>query len=137
MIGQAIAIDSSAIVSIAFHESEAERFARIIAENHCFIGWPTLLEINLVLSARLGQAGLMTLHTIMANSDLTFVDFDEVAFKWAAYAYQNFGKNRHPAGLNYGDCLSYAIARTLDVPLLFKGQDFIHTDVKQINEVIR
>jgi ribonuclease VapC len=126
-----IAIDSSAIIAIAFSENEAQEFTKIILENECVIGFPTFLEIRMVLSGTSGKIGLNTLDTFLKNLKITPIAFDETAYKWAAFAFETYGKGRHIASLNYGDCMAYAIAKTFNAPLLFKGQDFIHTDVKQ------
>jgi ribonuclease VapC len=126
-----IVIDSSALVAIALKEQEAEIFTEIILNNECLIGWPTLLEVRMVTSTRANKNGLITLDTILGMDRIKSVSFDETAYKWAAFAFETYGKGRHIASLNYGDCMAYAVAKTFNAPLLFKGQDFIHTDVKQ------
>jgi ribonuclease VapC len=127
-----IAVDSSAIVAIAFSEHEAQKFTKIISLNNCIIGWPTILEIRMVLSGSSGKIGLSVLDTFLMNPRVTPIAFDESACKWADFAFETYGKGRHIASLNYGDCMAYAIAKTFNAPLLFKGQDFIHTDIKQV-----
>lgn len=126
-----IALDSSALVAIAMEELEAEIFKNVILDNDCIIGWPTILETRIVLLSRVGKVGIVTLNTILALKNLTPINFDEVTYNWAAFAFETYGKDRHPAGLNYGDCLAYGVAKAFDAPLLFKGKDFIHTDIKQ------
>jgi ribonuclease VapC len=126
-----IVIDSSALVAIALNEIEAKQFKTIISENDCLIGYPTILEIQMVLSKTTGKIGLETLKLFLIKLKITPIVFDETAYKWAACAFETYGKGRHIASLNYGDCMAYAIAKIFNAPLLFQGQDFIHTDVKQ------
>ncbi|HSI39002.1 MAG TPA: type II toxin-antitoxin system VapC family toxin [Xanthobacteraceae bacterium] len=125
-----IAIDSSAIVAIALVEPEAQLFSEIIASRRCMIGWPTVLECRMVLSGIREEAGLDVLDKLLGMPRLQTVAFDAVLYKAAADAFDRFGKGRgHPARLNFGDCMSYAVAKTKGVPLLYKGTDFAATDL--------
>ncbi len=126
-----IALDSSALIAIALKEPETEFFTKIILNNECVISWPTILEIRMVTSTKIDVHGMITLDAILAMARVKPVYFDEASYKWASFAFETYGKGRHKAGLNYGDCMAYAIAKTFDAPLLFKGLDFIHTDIKQ------
>jgi ribonuclease VapC len=125
-----IAIDSSAILAIAFEEEEAESFKQAIAHNHCLIGWATLFEVHIVLRNRLGSRQFRSLKELMIGTKMTEVPFDGALFALACEAYDKYGRGRGAAGLNFGDCLTYAVAKFHDVPLLFKGDDFRHTDLR-------
>lgn len=83
-----------------------------------------------MLTPRLRADASLFIDGLLAVPGIRTVPFDLVQFRFAAEAFSRFGKGRHKAGLNFGDCLSYAVARAHDLPLLFKGHDFIHTDVK-------
>lgn len=126
-----IALDSSAIIAIVRLESEAERFSRIISDRTAIVSAPTLLETHMVLSQKL-QGGPRDLLTQFLESPLvSFIDFTMPMLVLAQDAFDRFGKGRgHPARLNFGDCLSYAVAKHHGIPLLFKGDDFRHTDVE-------
>ena len=125
-----IAVDSSALVAIALDEGEAQPFSALIAREGAALGGPTLVETKLVLS-RLGSKAVDTLFRKLGEDGvLTIVDFTPDMTEAAVAAFRLYGKGRgHPAGLNYGDCLAYAVARVLNLPLLFKGDDFRHTDI--------
>jgi len=124
-------IDTSAIVAIAFNESEAEAFeAKIVDAPRRFMSAASVLELAMVIDARLGEAGAAELDLWLhkAGVEIVSVDTDQIAI--ARRAWRAFGKGRHPAGLNYGDCFSYALAKTRGEPLLFKGDDFARTDIE-------
>jgi ribonuclease VapC len=125
-----IAIDSSAIVAIVLREPEGSAFARIIAENDCILGAPTLFESTIVLGMRTAGWHLPELQRVVALKNLAVVEFTGQHAEMAQIAYERFGKGAsHPARLNFGDCMAYAIARIASVPLLYKGGDFPHTDI--------
>ena len=88
-----------------------------------------LVETSIVIEARVGEAGGRELDRLLQKADVDVVAVDAEQADLARHAYRRFGKGRHPAGLNYGDCFSYALAISAGEPLLFKGDDFIHTDV--------
>ena len=90
---------------------------------------PTLLEITLVVGRYKGVAGQALLRTLLADLDLTAVAFGADHLAAAEAAWWRFGKGRHPAALNFGDCFSYALAKVEAQPLLFKGNDFGQTDI--------
>ncbi|OCP23619.1 MULTISPECIES: type II toxin-antitoxin system VapC family toxin [unclassified Ensifer] len=124
-------IDTSAIVAIAFNEPEAETFEqKVVDAPRRFISAATILELAIVIEARLGEAGAaeLDLWLYKAGVEVVAVDADQIAV--ARRAWRNYGKGRHPAGLNYGDCFSYALAKTRSEPLLFKGDDFSRTDIE-------
>lgn len=125
-----IALDTSAIVAIALCEPEEEMFARIIAQHRAMIGAPTLLEARMVLDGRIAASSEAYLDRLAQSPSIEIVAFDIASYRIASVAFARFGRGRgHPARLNFGDCLSYAVAKTRSLPLLFKGDDFVHTDV--------
>lgn len=126
-----IAIDTSAIVAIVKEESEAAIFAELIAVEGALIGTPTLLEAHMVLSSKLeGGADDFFVHFIR-NRRIRPVAFSLNMFELAQDAFDRYGKGRHPAAaLNFGDCMSYAVSKYHDAPLLYKGSDFGHTDIR-------
>lgn len=123
-----IVLDSSAIVAIMLEEEEEEAFSEILGSNPAFVGAPTLVETRLVVDARLPAAGDL-LNKFLHDSAVTIVPFDPAMFVAAADAFTRYGRGRHRARLNFGDCLSYAVASVMRLPLLFKGDDFVHTDI--------
>ena len=90
------------------------------------------LELSIVVLRRSGQSALATLDTFIQAQGIRLVPVDEKQLTAAREAYVSFGKGRHPAALNFGDCFGYALAKALDAPLLFKGTDFRLTDVKVV-----
>ena len=126
-----IVIDSSALVAIAIGEDDAERFASVLDEETCLIGAPTLVEAFQVLTRYIGaERAELTLRDVTDQTNVTVVPFDGDHVLLAADAFRRFGKGRdHPARLNFGDCLAYAVARRAAAPLLYKGDDFGHTDL--------
>lgn len=126
-------LDSSAIAAILFDEPEAARFEREIADDPVrLLSAATLVEATIILESRLGEAGGREFDLWLRRTGIEIVPVDEEQADMARRAWRRFGKGRHPAGLNHGDCFPYALAVTRDEPLLFKGQDFARTDVKAI-----
>jgi ribonuclease VapC len=127
-----IVVDSSALLAICFEEVEEGAFtAAILSDDEARIGAPNFLEAVMVIEARHGDAGGRELDRIAGNLGLTVVAFDASHIAAAREGFRRFGKGRHRAGLNFGDCCAYALARTLGAPLLFKGDDFTLTDVRR------
>ena len=124
-----IVLDTSAVVATLASEPEAARFAEAIAfDGEAVISATNFVECAMVASMRPAvRAGLASWMT--ANS-VSIIAVDEALAYGAIEAFERFGKGRHPAGLNFGDCFAYALAKSLDAPLLFKGDDFAKTDVK-------
>ena len=89
----------------------------------------TYTEASLVLFSRFGSLGLTKLDELLSGLAVEFIAFDKTQAQLARIAWQQYGKGRHPAKLNFGDCCSYALAKHLNSPLLFKGNDFVQTDV--------
>lgn len=125
-------IDASAIVAILQLEPEARLFLSSIAKApKAIIAAPTYLEACMVLNGRVGIEGQNDVDQLLASMNIIIVPFSEIAAKIAVAAFVNFGKGRQQkAHLNFGDCISYAMSKTEAMPLLFKGDDFRHTDVE-------
>jgi ribonuclease VapC len=125
-------VDSSALLAICFEEAERSQFTdAILAANDPKIGAPNFIEAIMVVEGRGGEAAGRELDTIAANLGLAIVALDAGHVAAAREGFRRFGKGRHRAALNFGDCCAYALAKTLDVPLLFKGNDFALTDIKR------
>ena len=123
-------VDSSAIVAIVLREPGWEGVvARLSAESAPAIGAPTLAEAGLVLTAKMGDKARIVLSRLLQETGLAIIPFAEDHWRAAVEAYARFGKRRHPAALNFGDCLAYAVARLAGQPLLFVGDDFSKTDL--------
>jgi ribonuclease VapC len=127
-----IAVDTSALICVAFEEPEAEDFLRIINTQDCLLGGPTLFETHLVLRQRLPRFPLAFLEHLVQRPNIDVVAFTSRHAALAREAFDRFGRGRHPAALNYGDCMCYAIAKDAGVPLLFKGADFSKTDIASV-----
>jgi ribonuclease VapC len=123
-------IDTSAIIAILFGEIEAQRFAELIeADPVRLVSTASVLEAAIVTGSELGEEGARELDLLLQKAGIEVVPFTTEQLAAARFAYSTYGKTRHPAGLNFGDCFSYALSRTTGEPLLFKGQDFSRTDV--------
>jgi ribonuclease VapC len=125
-------LDSSAIVAIHLREPGYERLIdRIEAAEVVVVGVPTLLETVMVLTARLGQDARPMVFAFLRHLEAEVVPFNEEHLDAAATAFIRFGRGRHPAALNFGDCMSYAVASAAGMPLLSTGEDFKRTDIAQ------
>lgn len=126
-----IALDTSAVVAIAMEEPEGKHFDTLIAENRTTIGTPTLFEARMVLGALMPTFVEDFQEVLILRRTVQPVAFTLQMYRMASDAFQRFGKGQgHPARLNFGDCQSYAVSKAHDAPLLFKGGDFIHTDIE-------
>jgi len=126
-----VILDSSAIVALVFREPGHERVLEAIgAAPSAGIGAPTLVEATIVLSARLGVDARGLLGRFLLEGDVAVVPFTDAHFGTAMQVWLAYGRGRHPAKLNFGDCLAYATARLAGEPLLFTGNDFALTDVE-------
>lgn len=122
-------LDTSAVVAIVMREPGFEELLRAVSGGDAAIGTATLAETAIVLSARLGADARPLLSRFLSEASIAVIPFGESHYGTAVDAWLRFGKGRHPASLNFGDCLSYAVARLADEPLLFVGNDFSQTDV--------
>jgi ribonuclease VapC len=123
-------VDTSAIVAILFGEAEAGPFAEMIeADPTRLVSAASVLETALVVENELGEEGERELDLLLLTAGLEVVPFTGDHLRVARHAFRTFGKGRHQAGLNFGDCFSYALSKTTGEPLLFKGNDFAKTDV--------
>ena len=123
-------VDSSAIVAILLRETGWEDLVDLIATAaSCGVGAPTLAETGIVLTAKIGQRAHGIIARFLQESAMATVPFGDDHGPVAIAAYARFGKGRHAANLNFGDCLTYAVARLADRPLLFVGDDFRKTDI--------
>ena len=123
-------LDSSALIALVFREPEAEQILDLLAEAEvAAIGAPTLAETGIVLGAKLGEASRAILSRLLEDLDLVVLPFTAAHGREAREAFLRFGRGRHPAGLNFGDCLTYATAKLAGQPLLFVGNDFSQTDL--------
>jgi ribonuclease VapC len=125
-----IAIDTSVIVAMALQEPEAGSFQTLLGRQPAVIGWPTLLEARMVLTGKGFANAAAIVDQLASLPNVTPIAFEEKHYRAAEIAFDRFGKGRHPAALNMGDCFSYAVAQVARVPLLFKGSDFGRTDLK-------
>ena len=123
-------IDTSALMAILNREPEGPAFRDAIklAPNR-LISAATRVEAGIVAVSRRGEPGLEELHALTSALKLDIVPVTDEHALLAIQGFQHFGKGHHPAGLNYGDCFSYALAKATGEPLLFKGGDFSRTDV--------
>ena len=122
-------VDTSAIVAIVIQEPDYEPLLDKLAAGGAGIGAPTLAELGLVLTARLGRDSRPVVSGLIERFDLDVVHFGDAHWRVAVDAHSRFGRGRHRAGLNFGDCLTYAVASLANEPLLFVGDDFAHTDL--------
>ncbi len=124
-------IDPSAIFAILQNEPERARFnAAIAAADQRRLSAASLVALSIVVEARFGIEGQNDLDLFLATANITIVPFNANQAQIARSAFRRFGKGRHPAGLNLGDCYSYALAQSCAAPLLFKGNDFGLTDIQ-------
>jgi ribonuclease VapC len=124
-------IDTSAIVAILNDETERRAFNEVIEQSEsCLLSVATFLETSIVIENSRGYEGLRDFDLLMvaAGIELAPVDADQAHI--AREAFRQYGKGRHPAALNFGDCFSYALAKATGFPLLFKGEDFTKTDIQ-------
>jgi ribonuclease VapC len=125
-----LVIDTSAIIAVFFDEPEAPGFMAVIEKaDDLFVSTASILEAQMVLSGRYPGGGADALDKFVAQNGLKIMPFGETELALARTAFPRFGKGRDKAGLNFGDCMAYALAKSLGVPLLFKGDDFAQTDV--------
>ena len=125
-------VDTSAIMAILQKEPEAPTFGAALTEGaRIAISAATLAELCVVAESRAGAAVWAEVEALMADAAIEVVPFTAGQAALAREGWRRFGKGRHPAGLNLGDCFAYALAQERGEPLLFKGGDFALTDVRR------
>lgn len=123
-------LDSSALLAILMDEPERHRFNTLIAADpKRLLAAPSFVETAIVIEARHGEPGGREFDLFLHRANIAIVSTDAEQAELARVAWRRYGKGRHPAGLNFGDCFSYALARASGEPLLYKGGDFVHTDI--------
>jgi ribonuclease VapC len=123
-------LDSSAVLAVLFAEQGNERLKQAMNESEVLaIGAPTLFETAMVATGRFGLHGRSLVSQFVEQWDVVVTPFDERHVRVATDAFLHYGKGRHPARLNLGDCMTYATARLAKMPLLFTGDDFAKTDI--------
>ena len=123
-------IDTSALAAIFFHEPERDAFRNaIVAASSRLISAATVLEAGMVIESRRGGGAGREFDLFLVRTQIKIVPIDAELADLARSAWRKYGKGRHPAGLNFGDCFSYALAKSSGEPLLAKGTDFASTDV--------
>ena len=125
-----IVVDASALSAILDKEPDAARYAEAIAEADTpLISAATLLELHIVMLNRRGASAVQIVDRLIQDAAFQIENFTAQHLELAREAYARYGKGKNVAGLNYGDCFSYALAKATGLPLLFKGQDFSKTDL--------
>jgi len=128
-----IVVDTSALVAILDKEPDAQLYAEAIAEaDPPMVSAPNLLELNVVMLHRHGVKAAPIVDRLIQEGGFQVESFTAQHAEIARDAYARYGKGQQPAGLNYGDCFAYALAKATGLPLLFKGQDFSKTDIDPV-----
>jgi ribonuclease VapC len=125
-----IVIDTSCLMAILLKEEEADVFVQRLVASKPVIAAPILFELLMVSHGKLGNDGAPQARALLKDLSVDVVEWTSALSDAAFEAFTRFGKGQHPAKLNFGDCISYALAKSLDVPLLFKGDDFSKTDIR-------
>lgn len=126
-------LDTSALIAILFEEPEAEEFASLIlAADVCRFSVVNRLELTMVLERQAGPDSVRQAEAFLRAAAIVEEPVTLHQGTLARQAFYDFGRGRHKARLNFGDCFAYALAKTMDEPLLFKGEDFILTDVRPV-----
>jgi ribonuclease VapC len=125
-----VVVDTSALVAVLLAEPERDRFIELLADaDDPLISAATFVEASIVMLAKTGENGVADLDELLATAAVRPVAVDSTQAQMARDAFARFGKGRGRAGLNFGDCFAYALAKATGRPLLFKGTDFAATDV--------
>jgi ribonuclease VapC len=129
-----VVVDTSAMLAILLGEPDAERFADALTSNAGSLHFSAAnaVETGIVIEARAGSAGAGDLQTLMQKLQVQVEPVDQRQAKLAVRAWRRFGKGRHPARLNLGDCFAYALTAALGGRLLYQGGDFSQTDIPAV-----
>jgi ribonuclease VapC len=126
-----VVLDTSALLGVLFGEPERDELIALLSHaEDVLISAATLVEASIVMRARTGAAGVGDLDDLLRAIAARCVAVDQTQAHLARDAFARYGKGRAPAGLNFGDCFSYALAKATDRPLLYSGRDFARTDVR-------
>lgn len=126
-------VDSSALLAILQQEPEAQAVAIALSQGHPRrLSAASFVETSIIMEARQADAGIRELDNLLHRAAIEIVAVDEPQARLAREAYRHFGKGRHRAGLNFGDCFAYALAKSLGEPLLCTGNDFRQTDIRVV-----
>ncbi len=124
-------LDTSAVLAVVLGEPGFEVFVDAISSAPvCRISAASFVEASIVAESRIGDQGLRQCDSFFRTSRISVEPVTEDQALLARQGYSDYGKGRHPAGLNFGDCFSYALAKSTGEPLLFKGDDFHQTDIQ-------
>jgi ribonuclease VapC len=126
-------IDTSALIAILYNEADADLYADALAKSeYRLMSAANYLESGIVIDRQRGAAAGRQLDSLILRAEVKVESVTREQADIARQAYLDFGKGAHPAGLNFGDCFSYALAKSLGLPLLFKGKDFALTDIESV-----
>ena len=126
-----LVVDTSALMALLLQEPEAEELLDLAARaERVQLSAATRLELTLVAEGRRFNSTSSEIEALLSNLRVEVVPFESNHLHWALHGWRHYGRGRHKAALNLGDCFSYGLAKALDAPLLFKGEDFQDTDVK-------
>ena len=122
-------VDTSAVVVLLLGEAGSDAIQQRLLDDDCVMSAATRVELGIVIEVKAGPDGAQLLEELLRRVGMTVVSVDEDLAADALACWRRFGKGRHPAGLNFGDTFSYALAKRLGQPLLFVGNDFAQTDI--------
>ncbi len=126
-----LVVDTSTLIALVLQEPEAEDLLDLAARaERVYLSAATRLELSLVAEGSRCSSTSSEIEALLSNLRVQVLPFDANHLHWALHGWRHYGQGRHKAALNLGDCFSYGLAKTLDAPLLFKGEDFHYTDVK-------
>lgn len=126
-------IDTSAIVALLLDEPKSQAIVDALEKaDTCRVGAPTLVETTMVMTGKMGDDGRTYLHALVYERNFDVLSFSDAHWHIAQSAFVRYGKGRHSAGLNFGDCLTYAMAYVADEPLLCVGNNFAQTDLELV-----
>jgi ribonuclease VapC len=124
-------LDTSALIAILYGEPERAEFAQLIHDaESCRVSVANFVELSMVVESQLGPEAGRQVDTLFRRTGIVIEPVTVEHGHLARQAFLDYGKGRHKAGLNFGDCFSYALAKATGEPLLFKGRDFRQTDIK-------
>ncbi|MGZ8160811.1 MAG: type II toxin-antitoxin system VapC family toxin [Methylobacter sp.] len=123
-------VDSSVLIAILLQEEDAAQYAqKLLDADQIYISAVSVVEASMVIEYKKGELGAIKFDELIQLIDPVVIAFDKRQAQLARNAWRKYGKGRHPAKLNFGDCCSYAAAQQSNMPLLFKGNDFSQTDI--------